>query len=164
MAVDYMAYRLPPPQAEETKKVKRPKEGKEKEEEEKESEITLECQVRWLDPSAVCPMISTDPETSETTVMLFHSCSNPREQHMNRAVEAEEDVGCLRFQASTFLPALKFLLAAGSKYVRVKDLPLFLEDDRVALCENLLENGLLEHKAGDPAAAPTGTLYGGGAA
>merc|ERR1712216_616398 len=82
-------------------------------------------------------MISTDPETSETTVMLFHSCSNPREQHMNRAVEAEEDVGCLRFQASTFLPALKFLLAAGSKYVRVKDLPLLLEDDRVALCENL---------------------------
>eukprot|EP00929_Paragymnodinium_shiwhaense_P014192 TRINITY_DN122081_c0_g1_i1.p1 TRINITY_DN122081_c0_g1~~TRINITY_DN122081_c0_g1_i1.p1 ORF type:complete len:656 (+),score=176.94 TRINITY_DN122081_c0_g1_i1:164-2131(+) len=165
MAVDYMAYRLPPvkPEESETPAPKIEKKEGDDGEEEDASAVSLQSEVRWLDPTAIRPMISTDPESSETTVMLFHSCGNPREQHMNRAVEAEEDVGCLRFEASTFLPALKFLLAAGSKFVRVKDLPLFLEDDRIALCDNLVTNGLLEHKPGDPATAPTGTLYGGGA-
>ena len=41
-----------------------------------------------------------------------------------------QDVGCLRYEASTFLPALRFLSDAGPHAVRVGDLPLERPDDR----------------------------------
>ena len=54
-----------------------------------------------LDPSAVRPMLSTDPETSEATVLLFHSVGNDSGRHMCNAQAAEaEEVGCLRFEDS----------------------------------------------------------------
>merc|ERR1719336_1290864 len=112
-----------------------------------EGSVTLETDVRWVDRSAVRAMLSIDPETSEATVMLFHSCSNPRDGHMSRVLsdEAEEEVGCLRFEISTFLPALRKMLAlAPGVATRCGELPLEAEDDRVALCENLLEAGLIE--------------------
>jgi len=92
-------------------------------------------------------MLSIDPETSEATVMLFHSCNNPRDGHMSRTLvdEAEEEVGCLRFEVSTFLPALRKMLALRPGVTtKCGELPLEAEDDRVALCENLLEAGLIE--------------------
>ena len=46
-------------------------------------------------------MLSTDPETSEATVLLFHSVGNDSGRHMCNAEAAEaEEVGCLRFEAS----------------------------------------------------------------
>lgn len=106
--------------------------------------LTAESRVRLRDLSAVRAMMSSDPETSEAAVMVFHSTANNREAHMNRMVEAEEDVGCLRFEAATFLPPIRALFAAGAAAVRCGDLPLKEEDDRVALCTNLRDAGLLE--------------------
>merc|ERR1712217_646871 len=107
--------------------------------------LTLDSHVRWVDDSAVRAMLSTDPETSEATVTLFHSCANDHSDHMCRDVEAEEEVGCLRFEGATFLPGLKTLLGTqDGRAVRCGDLPLSAEDDRVALCQNLVEAGVLE--------------------
>lgn len=130
MAVDFMTQRLPPRPA-----------AKEKQNSEA---ITADTKVKWLDPSAVRPMLSTDPETSEATVLLFHSVGNDSGRHMCNAEAAEaEEVGCLRFEASTFLPALRALHEAGTTAVRCSELPLD-ESDSIALCENLLEAGCLE--------------------
>lgn len=112
--------------------------------------VALDSRVRWLDASAVRAMISTDPETSEPTVMLFHSCANSRGQHMCRDVEAEEEVGCLRFEAATFMPAIRALCGAGGDFLRCTELPLTDDDDKLALCENLQEAGLLEVVSAGP--------------
>eukprot|EP00435_Cladocopium_sp_Y103_P055224 s171_g18.t1 len=136
MAVDFMTQRLPPRPA--SKNPKDPKENSVGE------GITAETKVKWLDPSAVRPMLSTDEETSEVTVLLFHSVGNDSGRHMCNAEAAEaEEVGCLRFEATTFLPALRALHAAGTDAVRCGDLPLD-ESDAIALCENLVEAGCLE--------------------
>lgn len=133
MAVDFMTQRLPPRPA-----------SKEPKEKQSSEAITADTKVKWLDPSAVRPMLSTDPETSEATVLLFHSVGNDSGRHMCNAEAAEaEEVGCLRFEASTFLPALRALHAAGMAAVRCGDLPLD-ESDAIALCENLLDAGCLE--------------------
>mmetsp|Transcript_54620 Transcript_54620/g.97472 ORF Transcript_54620/g.97472 Transcript_54620/m.97472 type:complete len:577 (+) Transcript_54620:35-1765(+) len=134
-AVDFMAQRLPPPSASSASESTPAPEAE---------GITLESKVRWTDPNSVRPILSTDPETSEAQVLLFHSCSNQCGKHMCVDTESDEDVGCLRYEAATFLPALRYLCAAGSSIVRCGDLPLSDEGDRVALCENLVEAGCLE--------------------
>jgi len=117
--------------------------------------VTLDARVRWIDASAQRAMLSTDPETSEPTVLLFHSRDNERDGHMSGAAlaDAEAEVGCLRFEAAIFLPALRALLAlpAGAS-LRCGDLPLQDADDRVALCQNFLEAGLLELTPSEPEA------------
>eukprot|EP00747_Dinoflagellata_sp_TGD_P198941 gnl/TRDRNA2_/TRDRNA2_72065_c0_seq1.p1 gnl/TRDRNA2_/TRDRNA2_72065_c0~~gnl/TRDRNA2_/TRDRNA2_72065_c0_seq1.p1 ORF type:complete len:160 (-),score=33.10 gnl/TRDRNA2_/TRDRNA2_72065_c0_seq1:18-497(-) len=111
-----------------------------------DGQVTTASYVRWLDVSAVRFMVSDDPESGESVVMLFHSCANERIQHMCRdtEAEAEDGVGCLRYEAAVFMPALRALEAAGSKFVRCGDLPLAKEADRIALCEDLRQAGLLE--------------------
>jgi len=116
--------------------------------------ITLDSHVRWVEPSAVRLVLSTDPETSEATAVVFHSCANDRDLHMCKNTDEDEDIGCLRFEAALFMPALRALHSAGSSSVRCGDLPLDDEDDRTALCENLLEAGVLELAPGQHAAAP----------
>merc|ERR1711879_1114308 len=108
------------------------------------SDVSLGTQVRWVAPSYIRPMMSTDPESSETTVMLFHSFNNEHTDHMNRSLEPEEVIGCLRFEAATFLAAFRKLFAAKDDIIRCGDMPLPNEEDRIALCKNLLEEGLLE--------------------
>jgi hypothetical protein len=104
----------------------------------------FETQMRWLQPSAIRAMMSTDPDSSEPTVMLFHAHSNSREQHMCQSVEPEEDVGCLRFDAALFLPAIKKLFNAGTEFVRCSDLPLRDDDDKVSFVDHLREAGLVD--------------------
>eukprot|EP00927_Polykrikos_kofoidii_P039329 TRINITY_DN33733_c0_g1_i1.p1 TRINITY_DN33733_c0_g1~~TRINITY_DN33733_c0_g1_i1.p1 ORF type:complete len:634 (+),score=121.79 TRINITY_DN33733_c0_g1_i1:74-1975(+) len=107
--------------------------------------VALDNLVRWADSSATRPVLGTDPETSEATVMLFHSLKNERSHHMSGGSnDPEEDVGCLRFEAAVFMPALRTLCTAYPNFVRCGDLPLSCEDDRIALCENLAAEGLLE--------------------
>lgn len=106
--------------------------------------INADSKLRWVDISAVRPMLSTDPETSEASVMLFHSFTNDSRHHMCKDTEAEEDVGCLRYEAATFLPAIRMLCAAGTSVIRCGDLPLVDESDKIALCEDLFTAGLLE--------------------
>lgn len=108
------------------------------------SAVTLDTRLRWVEPNAVRPVLSTDPETSEPTAVLFHSCGNERSLHMCRNTDVDEDVGCLRFEAALFMPALRTLYDAGPLAVRCGDLPLADPEDRTALCENLLEAGVLE--------------------
>merc|ERR1719230_2490413 len=74
-------------------------------------QVTPDTLVRWVDPGHVRAMLGTDPETSEATVMLFHTFDNVPEQHMCQGGEPEEEVGCLRFEAAFFMPALRVLLA-----------------------------------------------------
>jgi len=131
--VDFTAQRLPPPAA-----------GSRHTCTDAPKTLTNQSRVRWVDPSAVRLVLGSEPEGSEPTVLLFHSCSNARRQHMCRPTEGEEDVGCLRFEASTFLSALRRLHAIGATSICVGDLPLADEDDRIALCENLCEAGVLE--------------------
>mmetsp|Transcript_51592 Transcript_51592/g.160068 ORF Transcript_51592/g.160068 Transcript_51592/m.160068 type:complete len:506 (+) Transcript_51592:1734-3251(+) len=150
LGVDFMSQRLPPARPSSSNSQGSGSVGGRAEKENGAGTVALGDRVRWLDPSAVRAMISTDPDTSEATVMLFHSCANTRGQHMCKAVEAEEEVGCLRFEAATFLPAIHALYGAGNEFVRCSDLPLADEGDKAALCENLLEAGLLER------APPTG--------
>lgn len=156
LGVDFTSARLPPAAGAKAKAQGGPKTSPEAEAETapaaaapssaKARALGPASRVRWVEPSAARLMLGTDPESSEATVMLFHSCANERGGHMSKPVEGEveEDVGCLRFEASTFLPALKQLLALGSASIRCADLALQAESDRVALCENLLEAGLLE--------------------
>lgn len=141
-SVDFMAQRLPPRAAASASSSSSAGAGQRAAP--AEGTVQLDSKVRWVDPSAVRPMVSTDPETSEATVLLFHSCANDCNRHMCVDTEADEDVGCLRFEASTFLPALRALHGAGAEVVRVGDLPLAEETDRVALCENLIEAGCVE--------------------
>lgn len=118
------------------------------------SRITVDTWVKWVDASAIRLMFSSDPETSEPTVMLFHSFANGRSDHMNRELEEEEDVGCLRFEATTFMSALRALHEIGPCGAMLCGaLPLKDEGDRVALCENLLEAGLLEVTAPPPSSS-----------
>jgi len=111
---------------------------------ETEKSKLLEAKLRWLEPSAIRAMMSTDPDSSEPTVMLFHAHTNSREQHMCQSVEPEEDVGCLRFDAALFLPAIKKLFYAGREFVGCSDLPLQDDDDKVSFVDHLREAGLLE--------------------
>lgn len=136
LGVELAAGRLPPPRP--SKSMAPPGNGGDA------PRVTLDTRVRFVDASAVRPMVSSDPDSSEPTVMLFHTSANSQVTHMNKAVEAEEDVGCLRFDAATFLPALRMLTSVGSSSVRCGDLPLDEEGDRTALCENLHEAGLLQ--------------------
>mmetsp|Transcript_110424 Transcript_110424/g.319141 ORF Transcript_110424/g.319141 Transcript_110424/m.319141 type:complete len:602 (-) Transcript_110424:109-1914(-) len=149
LGVEFMSSRLPTPAA--ASKPSKPAAAKADAsggDEDGGPSLALEASVRWRDPSTVRAMLSTDPETSEATVMLFHSCDNDRGVHMSgasQAREAEEEVGCLRFEAATFLPALRALLALpDGASMRCGEVPLKDEEDRVALCENLVEAGLLE--------------------
>lgn len=142
-SVDFMAQRLPPPTAAATASSSSSA-GAGQRASAEEGSVQLDSKVRWVDPSAVRLVVSTDPETSEATVVLFHSCKNDCNRHMCVDTEADEDVGCLRFEAATFLPALRALHGAGAEVVRCGDLPLPEETDRVALCENLIEGGCLE--------------------
>jgi lysine-specific demethylase/histidyl-hydroxylase NO66 len=137
LGVDFMSQRLPPAVRSEATAAA-PKDGT------GEALVSLETRVRWLDTSALRALITNDPESSELTVMLFHSCANDQSQHMCRAVDPEEDVGCLRYEAAVFLPGLRMLCKSGNTYVRCGDLPLAQESDRIALCENLLEAGVVE--------------------
>eukprot|EP00930_Biecheleria_cincta_P007102 TRINITY_DN10823_c0_g1_i1.p1 TRINITY_DN10823_c0_g1~~TRINITY_DN10823_c0_g1_i1.p1 ORF type:complete len:156 (-),score=40.57 TRINITY_DN10823_c0_g1_i1:39-506(-) len=137
ISVDFMAQRLPPPTAAAAS-------ASSQRVSVDDGTLKLDSKVRWVDPSAVRLMVSTDPETSEATVVLFHSCNNDCNRHMCVDTEADEDVGCLRFEAATFLPALRALHGAGAEAVRCSDLPLVEATDRVALCENLIEAGCLE--------------------
>jgi hypothetical protein len=106
--------------------------------------VTLDSKVRWVDPLTVRLVLSADPESSEPTAVLFHSCSNERDMHMCRNTDVDEDVGCLRFDASVFLPALRALHTVGPEAIRCGDLPLADADDKTSLCEVLLEAGVLE--------------------
>lgn len=122
--------------------------------------VTPDTCIRWVDASAVRAMMSTDPETSEPTVMLFHSRGNSRDQHMNRAVEPEEEVGCLRFDAATFLPAIRMLCAAQQEWVRCADLPLTDDNDKALFSASLLEARLLQTRPPPAAGASTGVAGG----
>jgi len=104
-----------------------------------------DTKVRMRDVFGVRAVLGNDPESSEPTVMVFHSFDNERDQNMCKALEDEEDVGCLRFQAAPFLPALRVLIDSPvGTSIRLQDLPLADEGDKVALCENLHDAGLLE--------------------
>eukprot|EP00933_Yihiella_yeosuensis_P041101 TRINITY_DN35542_c0_g1_i1.p1 TRINITY_DN35542_c0_g1~~TRINITY_DN35542_c0_g1_i1.p1 ORF type:complete len:579 (+),score=142.50 TRINITY_DN35542_c0_g1_i1:74-1810(+) len=135
LSVDFMAQRLPPVRSENQEK-------------QEQAEVTLDSRVRWVDASAVRPVLSQEPETGEATVVIFHSCANQCDLHMCKDVEAEEEIGTLRYEASIFLPGLRALCSLGEATIRCGDLPLKDEDDRVALIENLMEAGLLEFAPG----------------
>jgi len=104
----------------------------------------LGARLRWLEPSAIRAMISTDPDTSEPTVIIFHAHANSRKQHMCQSMELEDVVGCLRFDAAMFLPAIKKLISAGTEFVRCSDLPLRDDDDKVSFVDHLREAGLVD--------------------
>lgn len=129
LGIDFMTQRAPPTVTSSTP--------------EDDKKVTTDSQVRFRDVNALRPMLGTDPETSDTTVMLFHSFGNIREEHMNRPID-DEDAGCLHFAASSFLPAIRKLMTSGSSYIRCGDLPINDDNDKIALVENLLENGLLD--------------------
>lgn len=149
LGVEFMSSRLPPPaKSSDSKLSSNRASSSSKNPEDTTSDIDLETAVRWIDVSSVRAMLSTDPETSEATVMLFHSCDNNRGGHMSGSAQSasvEEEVGCLRFEAATFLRAVRALLALPEgASMRCGDIPLKSEEDRVALCENLVEAKLLE--------------------
>lgn len=129
MGIDFMTQRAPPVVA--TGKVDKVK-------------IDLDSRIRFKNVDSVRPMLGTDPDSSEPTIMLFHCNGNNREEHMNRPVGEEEDTGCLHFEATTFLAAVRQLVSNGRTFVRCGDLPLKEDSDKIALCENLDEAGLLE--------------------
>eukprot|EP00448_Togula_jolla_P022690 CAMPEP_0170574592 /NCGR_PEP_ID=MMETSP0224-20130122/3385_1 /TAXON_ID=285029 /ORGANISM="Togula jolla, Strain CCCM 725" /LENGTH=561 /DNA_ID=CAMNT_0010897265 /DNA_START=19 /DNA_END=1701 /DNA_ORIENTATION=+ len=145
LAVDFMSQRLPPYRDPISGTHGGPPASSTEEKASAEpSAMTLEHCIRWVDPAAVRAMISSDPDTGEITVMVFHCFSNERDQHMNREIEPEEDVGCIRFEAATFLPAVRALWATGETFLRCRDLPITREDNRISFCEALREGGLIE--------------------